>query len=78
MKHPQNKEIQFVQIKSRGYKWPHPRGLNFYIVIYREMIKTSSSKEMLHQIGQYLAWSFPRKRRFIFVQIKSLGSHGNI
>jgi len=53
---------------------PHPRGLNFYIVIYREMLKKCYSQELLHQIGQYLAWSFPGTRRFKFVQMKSLGS----
>jgi len=26
-------------MKSLGNKWPHPRGLNFYIVRYREMLK---------------------------------------
>jgi len=31
------------------------------------MLKKSSSQELLHQIGQYLAWSFPRTRRFKFV-----------
>jgi len=54
--------------------WTHPRGLNLYIVIYREMLKKSSSKELLHQIGQYLTWSFPRTRRFSFLEMKSLGS----
>jgi len=38
------------------------------------MIKISSSQELLHQIGRYLAWSIPRARRFKFVKIKSLGS----
>jgi len=51
-----------------------PRGLNFYIVIYKEMLKTISSQELLHEMGQYLAWIIPRTRRFKFVQIKSLGS----
>jgi len=50
-----------------------PMGLNFYKVIAREMLK-KSSKELLYQIGQYLAWSFPRTGRFNFVQIMSLGS----
>jgi len=49
-------------------------GLNFYIVIYREMLKKSSSQELLHQIGQYLEWSFPRTETFKFVQMKSLVS----
>jgi len=38
------------------------------------MLKKSSSKELLHQIGQYLAWIVPGARRFKFVQMKSLGS----
>jgi len=33
-----------------------------------------SSKELLHQMGQYLAWIIPRTRKFKFVQMKSLGS----
>jgi len=37
------------------------------------MLKKSSSQELLHQMGQYLAWSIPRTERFKFVQ-KSLGS----
>jgi len=37
-------------------------------------LKKSSSKELMHQIGQYLAWSVPRIGRFNFVQMKSLGS----
>jgi len=51
-----------------------PMALNCYKVIYREMLKKHSSQELLHQIGQYLAWSFPSKRRFKSVQIKFLGS----
>jgi len=53
----------------------HHRGLNLYIVIYmyKEMLKKSSSQELLHQIGQYLACSIPMTRRFKFGQIKSLG-----
>jgi len=39
----------------------------------REVLKKSSSKEVLHQIGQYLACSFPRTGRCNFVQMKSLG-----
>jgi len=66
--------FKFVQMKCLGHKWPHHIGLNFYIVIYREMLKKCSSKELLHQIGQYFAWSFPRTRTFKLIQIKSLGS----
>jgi len=51
-----------------------PQGLKLYIVIYREMLKKYSSQDLLHQMGQYLAWSFPRTRRFKFVQMNSLGS----
>jgi len=38
------------------------------------MLKKLSSQELLHQIEQYLAWSFPRTRRVKCVQIKFLGS----
>jgi len=38
------------------------------------MIKTYSSQELLHQMGQYLAWSNSWTRRFKFIQMKSLGS----
>jgi len=34
----------------------------------------NSSQELLHQMGQYLAWTIPRTRRFKFIQIKFLGS----
>jgi len=44
------------------------------MVIYREMLKKASSQELLHEIGQYLAWSIPRTKRFNFITIKSLGS----
>jgi len=44
----------------------HPKGLNFYIVIYSEMVKKSSFQELLHQMGQYLAWSIPSTRRLNF------------
>jgi len=47
---------------------------NFYIVIYREMFKKCSSQDLLHQMGQDLAWNIPRTRKFKFVQIKSLES----
>jgi len=47
-------------------------GLNFNILIHREMLKKSSSQELLEQMGQYLAWSIPRTERFKFVQMKSL------
>jgi len=61
-------------MKSLGSCMAPPRALNFYIVIYRKMHKKSSSQELLHQIGQYLAWSIPSARKFKFVNIKSLGS----
>jgi len=51
-----------------------PRALNFYIVIYRERLKKSSSQELLHQMGNYLEWSIPMTRRFKVMQRKSLGS----
>jgi len=61
-------------MKSLGSQMAPPQGLKIYIVIYREMIKTSSSKDLLHQIGQYLAWSIPRIGRFNCVQMKYLVS----
>jgi len=39
-----------------------------------ERLKIFSYQELLHQIGQYLAWSISRTRRFNVVQMKSLGS----
>jgi len=58
MEHPWGKEIQVYSNKvPRVIHGPHPRALNFYIVIYREVLKKSSSQELLHQIEQYLAWS---------------------
>jgi len=71
MECPWGKEIQ---IKSLGSCMPHPRGLNFYAVIYREMIKKSSSQELLYPMGQYTEWNIPRTDRFKIVQMKSLGS----
>jgi len=44
---PRTERFKFVQMKSLGSQWPHPRGLNFYIVIYRERLKKSSSHEPL-------------------------------
>jgi len=58
------RRFKFVKIKSLGSCMTHPRGLNFYIVIYKEMLKKCSSQELLHQIGQYLARSIPRTGRF--------------
>jgi len=54
-----------------------PKGLHLLhsdVQLYREMFKKSSSQELLHQMGQYLAWSIPKTRKFKFVQMKSLGS----
>jgi len=55
-----------------GVKCPPPKGINFYIVIYKEMLKKCSSQELLHQMEQYL--SIRRTMRFNFIHIKSLGS----
>jgi len=51
------------------------KGLNFYIVIYRVMLK-QSSQELLHQMKTkiYLAGTIPMTRRLKFVPMKSLGS----
>jgi len=42
-----------------GHVWPHPRVLNFYIVIYREMLKKSSSQEPLGQFEPNFAETMP-------------------
>jgi len=49
------KEIQVYSIMSLGSCMAVPNGLNFYIVIYKEMVKKPSSQELLHKMGQYLA-----------------------
>jgi len=49
--------------------WPHPRSLNFYIVIYREMLK-KSSQETLGQFQANLAENMPGGWGFRFVQIR--------
>jgi len=51
-----------------------PQGLKLLHSNIEGILKKSSSQELLHQIGQYLAWSFPRTGRFNFVQMKSLWS----
>jgi len=43
-------------------------------VIYREILKKYSSRELLLQMGQNSAWSIPRTGIFKLVQIRSLGS----
>jgi len=55
--------------------WPHPRGLNFYIVIYREMLK-KSSQEPQGQFQPNLAGNMPGGWGFRFVQIKGLAPFG--
>jgi len=45
MEHPQDKEIQVCSNKVPEVIYgPAPRGLNFYIVIYRENIKNNLLK----------------------------------
>jgi len=53
-----------------------PRGLNFYIVIYTEMLKKSSSQEPLCQFQPNLAENMPWGWGFRFVQIKGLAPFG--
>jgi len=49
MEHPQDKEIQICLNKVPGVIYrPLPRGLNFYIAIYMEIIKKYSSQELLY------------------------------
>jgi len=56
--------------------WPHQRGLNFYIVIYREMLKKCSSQEPLGQFQPNLAENLLGGWGFRFVQIKGLVPFG--
>jgi len=50
-----------------------PQGLNFYIVIYREMLKKSSSQEpLLSQFQSNLVGNMSGGWEFRFVQIKRL------
>jgi len=44
--------LKFVQIKSLGSCIAHPRGLNFYTVIYREMLKNLLLKNHLANFNQ--------------------------
>jgi len=68
MEHPWGKEIQVCSNKVfRVMYGPHPRGLNFYIVIYREMLKKSSFHEPLGQYQPTLAENMPGGWGFIFV-----------
>jgi len=55
---------------------PHPRGLNFYIVIYREMLNKSSSQEPLGQFQPNMAGNLLGGWRFRFVQIKGMAPFG--
>jgi len=51
--------------------WPHPRGLNFDIVIDRGVLK-KSSQEPLDQFQANLVGNMLRRWGFRFVQIKGL------
>jgi len=55
--------------------WPHPRSLNFYIVIYREMLK-KSSQEPLGQFEPKMGGNMLGRWGFRFVQIKRLAPFG--
>jgi len=65
--------FNFVQMKSLESCVAPPQGLKRWHWEW-EMLKKSSSQELLHQMGQYSAWITPKTRRFKFVQIKSLWS----
>jgi len=53
-----------------------PQGLNFYIVIYREILKKSSSQEPLGEFQPNLAGNMLGGWEFRFVQIKGLALFG--
>jgi len=60
MEHPWGKEIQVCSNKvSRVMYGPTPGGLTFYILIYREMLKKSSSQEPLCQFQPNIAEIMP-------------------
>jgi len=52
MEHPWGKEIQVGSNKVPRVMYDPSQGLEFYIVIYREMLKKSSSQEL----GRKHAW----------------------
>jgi len=60
MEHPWGKEIQVCSNKVPwGHVWPHPRGLNFYLVIYREMLKKKNSRTtrpVSTELGRKHSW----------------------
>jgi len=77
MDHLWGKEIQFCSNKvPRVMYGPNPRCLNFYIVIYREMFKKSSSQEPLGQFQPNLVGNMLGGLGFRFVQIKGLVPFG--
>jgi len=60
MEHAWGKEIQVVQIKSLGSCMAPPQGLKvLHIVIYREVLKKSSSQEPLGQFQPNLVGNMP-------------------
>jgi len=67
------RRFKFVEMKSLGSQWPHPRGINFYIVKYWELLK-KSSQEPQDQFQPKLVGNMLGGWGFRFVQIKSLGS----
>jgi len=43
----------------KGHVWPHPRGLNFYIVIYREMLKKKFFSRTAAPNGTIFSLDYP-------------------
>jgi len=78
MEHPWGKEIQVCSNKvPRDMYGPHPRGLNFYIVIYiGKCLKKSSSQEPLDQFQPNLSGNMLGGWGFRLVQIKGLAPFG--
>jgi len=71
------KEIQVYSDKVPMVMYgPTPGGLNFYIVIKREMLKQSSSQEPLGQFEPKLAGNMLGGWGFVFVPIKGLAPFG--
>jgi len=71
---PRTRRFKIVQIKTLGWYMAPPQGLKLlHSDIYKKMLKQFSFQEMLHQMGQYLAWSILGVSELNFVKMKSLG-----
>jgi len=72
MEHPWGKEIQMCSNKVPSVMYDPTQGLKFVMVIYREMLKKSSSQEPLGQFQPNLVGNMLGEWGFRSVQIKWL------